>query len=82
MDSTTIVSYVSLVLGIGSTILLGINHKRVRSNCCGTKFETSLDVESTTPVDAKKEKLYNGVDAPSPRHTNIPKKHVNFPEDA
>jgi hypothetical protein len=75
MDSTAIVSYVSLVLGIGSTILLGINHKRVRSVCCGLQLSASLDVESTTPVDAKKEPLvYN-----SP---GIEKKAVTFKEES
>jgi hypothetical protein len=74
MDSTAIVSYVSLVLGIGTTILLAINHKRVRSNCCGAKFETSLDVEDTTPSGKKEPLVYN-----SP---GIEKKAVTFKEES
>ena len=43
--------------GIGASIvtLIGliyaaINHKRVRSNCCGKQTEISIDVDTTTPV--------------------------------
>jgi hypothetical protein len=51
MDSNTtaVVGYVSIILSVG-TILLGVvNHKRIRSNCCGRKVDVSLDVENTTP---------------------------------
>ncbi len=34
-----------LVLGI----LAKLNHKRLRSNCCGKKVELSVDVEQTSP---------------------------------
>ena len=43
--------------GVGATIIvvLGIiyklvNHKRVRSVCCGRKMEVSLDIDTITPV--------------------------------
>ena len=32
-----------------------LNHRRCRSSCCGKKMEASIDVESTTPPDRKKE---------------------------
>ena len=42
--------------GIGAAIVAvigilygAINHKRVRSNCCGYLMTASLDVEPTTP---------------------------------
>jgi hypothetical protein len=28
-----------------------VNHKRVRSSCCGKKLEASLDIENTTPPE-------------------------------
>ena len=34
---------------MAGTIIALINHKRIRSNCCGVKIETSLDIENTTP---------------------------------
>jgi hypothetical protein len=49
MDSNGILSIVAIVVSIGGTILAIVNHKRVRSNCCGKILTASLDVESTTP---------------------------------
>jgi len=49
MDGNTIVTYVTLAISIGSIILGIINHRRIRSNCCGNVGEVSLDVDRTTP---------------------------------
>lgn len=45
--------------GIGASIVIAIvvlkqvyntiNHKRIRSNCCGQKLEASVDIDETTP---------------------------------
>ena len=49
--------------GIGASVIVAlliakqiyntINHKRLRSNCCGNKLEASVDIEDTTPKDPK-----------------------------
>ena len=49
MDTSTILATVSLVVAIGGTILTMINHKRIRSHCCGKDIVASIDVENTTP---------------------------------
>ena len=49
MDSNSILSIVAIVVSIMGSILAVINHKRVRSNCCGRVLTTSLDIEDTTP---------------------------------
>ena len=51
MDSqtTAVVGYVSILLSVGTIVFGAINHKRVRSSCCGHKVDVSLDVENTTP---------------------------------
>lgn len=46
--------------GVGASIVIAIivlkqvynaiNHKRIRSTCCGRKLEASMDVEDTTPT--------------------------------
>jgi hypothetical protein len=54
MDSTIIAS-ISIALSVGSVLIGVINHKRIRSNCCGKKSEISLDIENTTPSSDKKE---------------------------
>jgi len=40
---------ITIGLAIGYKIFQIINHKRVRSNCCGKKIEMSVDIESTSP---------------------------------
>jgi hypothetical protein len=52
--------------GIGASVIIAliiakqiyntINHKRLRSNCCGTKLEASVDIEDTTPKDPQEHK--------------------------
>jgi len=49
MDSTQLLSIVSVVLSVGGTFLALVNHHRIRSSCCGRNDVMSLDVESTTP---------------------------------
>jgi hypothetical protein len=47
----TILGAVALAVSVGGGILTAINHKRVRSNCCGARAEASLDIENTTPPE-------------------------------
>ena len=53
MDNTLnlIMPITSLVCSIGNLILLAINHKRIRSTCCGKKAEISIDIENTSPIN-------------------------------
>lgn len=64
MDSSTsgIIAIVGLVLSIGGSVVAIINHKRIRSNCCGRQIVSSIDIENTTPQ--KSEPLT--VQAPAP----------------
>lgn len=57
MDSTTssALAIGSLIVSLGGSMLAIINHRRLRSNCCGAKAEVSLDIENTTPTNEKKE---------------------------
>jgi len=59
MDSNfnTITSIVSLILSVGGLFLHIVNHKRIRSNCCGKQTEVSLDIENTTPPRDKTEQF-------------------------
>lgn len=69
MDSTTssALAIGSIVISVGGSILAYINHKRIRSNCCGKEVVASLDVENTTPPESeKKEELKISV-PPSPK---------------
>ncbi len=48
-DTEIIMSGVALFIAVGGSILAIVNHKRLRSSCCGKSIVMSLDVESTTP---------------------------------
>jgi len=49
MDTTNILGLTGFGISILGVIYTAINHKRVRSKCCGRLLEASLDVENTTP---------------------------------
>ena len=52
-DSTSVIAYIGLAVSIGTAVLGVINHKRIRSSCCGKKVDVSFDVENTTPPKLK-----------------------------
>jgi hypothetical protein len=57
MDYSTIggiAGLVSLAIVITEKLVQLINHKRVRSKCCGKVAEASLDVENTTPPSERR----------------------------
>jgi hypothetical protein len=51
-NTTTAIAYSGFVISLAGSIYAAVNHKRVRSNCCGAKIEASFDVETTTPPNA------------------------------
>jgi len=48
-DSGQLISIIALVISAGGIILGVVNHRRIKSNCCGKKMEASFDVDTTTP---------------------------------
>ena len=44
-----IMSIVSVIIAFGGSLLALINHKRIRSSCCGKNMMISLDVKATSP---------------------------------
>jgi hypothetical protein len=49
MESEMIMSGIALIVAVVGTIVALVNHKRIRSNCCGREMSISFDVEATTP---------------------------------
>jgi hypothetical protein len=39
----------SIAIHVVEKLLVVVNHKRVRSRCCGKQLDSSLDIEETTP---------------------------------
>ena len=72
MDS--VAAYVSIALSIGAIVMGIVNHKRIRSSCCGKEASVSLDIESTSPVQKKTEPLvYNGTQDGTQVHSSSSK---------
>ena len=46
---TAELSIVALCVSVGGIILGIVNHKRIRSRCCGKTMDASLDISATTP---------------------------------
>jgi len=59
MDSNSILSVVAIVISVLGSIYTIINHRKIRSRCCGSKeiVLASLDIESTTPEIKNKTSL-------------------------
>ena len=51
MDSNNsmIVAAVGLAISMFGSVLAVVNHRRIRSHCCGVDLVASVDVENTTP---------------------------------
>jgi hypothetical protein len=48
-SQTNILAYVAFGIGLITSLVGAINHKRIRSTCCKKEISASFDVESTTP---------------------------------
>jgi hypothetical protein len=55
MDNNTsgVLGIIALVVSVGGSIVAVLNHKRVKSTCCGRTIDASFDVENTTPTQPK-----------------------------
>jgi hypothetical protein len=68
MDSqtTTAIAYAGFITSLATAIIGYINHKRIRSRCCGKEISSSIDIEDTTP-QTKCGPILENVKAPSER---------------
>jgi hypothetical protein len=55
MDQSGIIGLVALGISIIGSVLGVINHRRLRSHCCGQDLVASIDLESTTPPESKED---------------------------
>ena len=51
--NTGIIAVVGLIVSVGGSVLAVINHRRIRSQCCGNSIVASIDIEDTTPPGTK-----------------------------
>jgi hypothetical protein len=40
--------YISMVMMIIGSVVVAVNHRRIRSECCGTRGSIALDIDSTS----------------------------------
>ena len=45
--------YISLIMMIAGTVVAAVNHRRIRSECCGRTGAVSLDIDTTSPKGAE-----------------------------
>lgn len=60
-----------LALGVAYRIYTAINHRRVRSTCCGKELSASIDVEDTTPAE-KSLRINSPPPVECPASTTVP----------
>jgi len=60
-ESSGIIAIVGLIISVGGSVLAVLNHKRLRSTCCGKKIEASIDIEETTPPTSLPPKISQSV---------------------
>lgn len=46
---SNILSILAISISVGTTIVGIINHKKIRSKCCGRELSASVDIEPSTP---------------------------------
>ena len=46
---TNIIAILGLSISVLTAVVGALNHKRIRSTCCGKNAEASLDIENTSP---------------------------------
>ena len=51
MDETSLFSYIAFAISIASTIIGIINHKQIKSKCCGASGTIGIDIGPTTPTE-------------------------------
>ena len=54
MDESSIIGYSGLILSILGIIYSAVNHKHIKSKCCGRVYDFSIDVENTNPEEDRK----------------------------
>ena len=65
--SGDITGAVAVVISVITAIIALVNHKRIRSNCCGKQMTASVDIENTTPPNSVR---LSNPPAPSPSQTD------------
>ena len=58
-STNTTLSGLAIAVSVCGVIVGAINHKRIRSRCCGRNLDVSVDIENTTP---KEETIKNSDD--------------------
>lgn len=51
MNEQLLLPYLAIGISVIGTVVGYLNHKRLRSTCCGAERTISVDIESTTPPD-------------------------------
>ena len=56
-DFETAIRFGATSVRVGSAVFGIVNHKQIRSRCCGRSASVSLDIDNTTPVATNREPM-------------------------
>jgi hypothetical protein len=75
MDTGAALGGTGLFISLVGIIYSAINHKHIRSNCCGKKVEFSIDIDSTEAGESKdpkeKDKKKDKEKEKEPKHSGM-----------
>jgi len=80
MDTATIVASIAMISSVSTVVFGALNHKRIRSNCCGRLTVSSIDVENTTPPSSVIRSPTLNYPPPPPQ-LSLPPLEIRVPED-
>ena len=53
MDSSSIIGISGLVISIAGVVYSAINHKHIRTTCCGRVYDISIDIDTNDTTESK-----------------------------
>lgn len=53
MSDSIIINYCTFAVSTVTAIIAGLNHKRIRSKCCGRTMDVSVDISNTSPLKVR-----------------------------
>ena len=85
MDTGAVLGGTGVFLSIAGIVYSAINHKHIRSKCCGREIDFSIDIESTTQAkenkpEEKHEEKKDDVKEKKREDSDNPPKNEKFPK--
>jgi hypothetical protein len=80
MDTGAALGGTGLFISLVGIIYSAINHKHIKSNCCGKNIEFSIDIDSTTDKNPAKNDNTSGNEKKDDTHVVEKENNTEIPE--